>query len=98
MKNQSCWKDLNAQSSQKVIEELSDAFQSWFDLRHKSSEANPPGYRKHGDTRPRSTVTFKEDGFKHDPENNRVRLQQRVEPQRTLLRLPALRVPDSTRR
>jgi len=76
MKNQSCWKDLNAQSSQKVIEELSDAFQSWFDLRHKSSEANPPGYRKHGDTRPRSTVTFKEDGFKHDPENNRVRLSK----------------------
>ena len=32
MKNQSCWKDSNAQSSQKVIDELSDAFQSWFDL------------------------------------------------------------------
>jgi transposase len=76
MKNQSCWKDLNAQSSQKVIEELSDAFQSWFDLRQKGPEANPPGYRKHGDTRPKSTVTFKEDGFKHDPENNRVRLSK----------------------
>jgi putative transposase len=38
MKNQSCWKDLNAQSSQKVIEELSDAFQSWFDLRQKDPE------------------------------------------------------------
>ncbi|QSG13404.1 Transposable element [Halapricum desulfuricans] len=44
MKNQSCWKDLNAQSSQKVIEELSDAFQSWFDLRQKDPEANPPGF------------------------------------------------------
>jgi len=33
MKNQACWKDLNAQSGQKVIEELSDAFQSWFDVR-----------------------------------------------------------------
>ena len=76
MKNQSCWKDLNAQSSQKVIEELSDAFQSWVDLRHKDDEANPPGYRKHGDKRPRSTVTFKEDGFKHDPENNRVRFSK----------------------
>jgi len=73
MNDQSCWKDLNAQSSQKVIEELSDAFQSWLDLRHTDDEANPPGYRKHGDTRPRSTVTFKEDGSKHDPENNRVR-------------------------
>jgi len=67
MKNQSCWKDLNAQSSQKVIEELSDTFQSWFDLRQTDDEANPPGYRKHGDTRPKSTVTFKADGFKHDP-------------------------------
>ncbi len=76
MKNQVCWKDLNAQSSQKVIEELSDAFQSWFDLRHKYDKANPPGYRKHGDTRPRSTVTFKADGFKHDPKNNRVRLSK----------------------
>jgi len=46
MKNQSCWKDLNNPISQKVIEELSDAFQSWFDLRHKFDEANPPGYRK----------------------------------------------------
>jgi transposase, IS605 OrfB family, central region len=76
MKNQQCWKDLNAQSSQKVIEELSDAFQSWFDLRQKDTEANPPGYRKHGDTRPRSTVTFKTDGFNHDPENNRARLSK----------------------
>jgi IS605 OrfB family transposase len=76
MKNQPCWKDLNAQSSQKVIEELSDAFQSWFDLRQQDPAANPPGYRKHGDTRPRSTVTFKADGFKHDPENNRVRLSK----------------------
>jgi len=59
MKNQQCWKDLNAQSSQKVIEELSDAFQSWFDLRQKDDKANPPGYRKHGDTRPKRTVTFK---------------------------------------
>ena len=76
MKRRECWKDLNAQSSQKVIEELSDAFQSWFDLRQTDPEANPPGYRKHSDTRPRSTVTFKADGFKHDPENNRVRLSK----------------------
>ena len=57
MKNQAYWKDLNAQSSQKVVEELSDAFQSWFDLRHKSDESNPPGYREHGDERPRIAVT-----------------------------------------
>jgi len=40
MKNQSCWKELNAQSSQKVIEELSDAFQSWFDLRRIKEKAS----------------------------------------------------------
>ncbi len=76
MKNQECWKDLNAQSSQKVIEELSDAFQSWFDLRQTDSETNPPGYRKHGNERPRSTVTFKTDGFRLDTDNNRVRLSK----------------------
>jgi len=76
MKKQPCWKDLNAQSSQKVIEELSGAFQAWFELRQTDDKANPPGYRKHGDERPLSTVTFKEDGFKHDPENNRVRLSK----------------------
>ncbi len=76
MKNQSCGKDLNAQSSQKVIEELSDAFQSWFDLRYKDDTANAPGYRKHDDTRPKSTVTFQTDGFKHDPKNDRVRLSK----------------------
>ena len=76
MKTRHCWKDLNSQSSQAVIEELSGAFQSWFDVRQKDDRANPPGYRKHGESRPRSTVTFKEDGFKHDPENNRVRLSK----------------------
>ena len=76
MKTRQCWKDLNSQSSQKVIEELSDAFQSWFDVRQKDETANPPGYRKEYDTRPRSTVTFKEDGFKHDPAHNRVRLSK----------------------
>jgi len=94
MKNQACWKDLNAQSSQKVIEELSDAFQSWFDLRQKDDTANPPGYRKHGDERPRSTVTFKEDGFKHDPDNNRVRLSKGSNLKGVLVGFPAVRIPD----
>jgi putative transposase len=76
VKNQACGKDLNAQSSQNVIEELSDAFRSWLDLRHEYDEVNPSGYRKHGNTRPKGTVTFEEDDFKHDPENNRVRLSK----------------------
>ena len=70
MKTRHCWKDLNSQSTQAVIEELSNALQSWFNVRQKDNWANPPGYRKHGDSRPRSTITFKTDGFKHDPKNN----------------------------
>jgi len=77
MKNRSCWKDLNAQSSQKVIEELSDAFQSWFDLRHKFDRRIHPATANTATPDPRSTVTFK-DGFKHDPENNRVRLSRKA--------------------
>jgi IS605 OrfB family transposase len=76
LKTRHCWKDLNAFSSQAIIEELSDAFHSWFDVRHKDETANPPGYRKEYDSRPRSTITFKDNGFKHDPEHNRVRLSK----------------------
>ena len=76
MKTKDCWKNLNSQSSQKVIEELSDAFQSWFDVRHKDETANPPGYRKEYDARPRSTVTFKEDGFKVDTKHHQIRLSK----------------------
>ena len=53
MKTQPCWKDLNAQSSQKVIEELSDAFQSWFDLRTErpgGESAGLPQTRRHSTT------------------------------------------------
>ncbi|SEP24954.1 putative transposase [Halorientalis persicus] len=74
MKNQACWKDLNSQSSQAIVEELSGAFQSWFEK--NDPDANPPGYRKHGDERPRSTVTFKEDGFKLDTKHQQVRLSK----------------------
>ena len=47
MKTQDCWKDLNAQSSQAIVEELAGAFQSWFE--QDDPDANPPGYRKDGD-------------------------------------------------
>ncbi|WP_397541133.1 RNA-guided endonuclease InsQ/TnpB family protein [Salinarchaeum sp. IM2453] len=74
MKTQGYWKDLNAQSSQAIVEELSGAFQSWF--QQDDPDANPPGYRKHGDQRPRSTITFKEDGFKLDTKHQQVRLSK----------------------
>jgi len=66
--------DLHSQSSQKVLQELSDAFHSWYE--QDNPDHNPPGYRKHGDTHPRSTVTWKNNGFKLDTANNRVRLSK----------------------
>ena len=74
MKNQACWKDLHSQSSQATIEELAGAFQSWFD--QDDPDANPPGYRKDGDERLRSTVTFKEDSFKLDTIHQQVRVSK----------------------
>jgi IS605 OrfB family transposase len=77
LKNHERYADLNAQSSQAILEELAEAFDSWYTLRGNGDEnANPPGYRKHGDEHPRSTVTFKEDGFKHDPKHNQIRLSK----------------------
>ena len=77
LKNHERYADLNAQSSQAILEELAEAFDSWYAHRENGTEnANPPGYRKYGDDHPRSTVTFKEDGFKHDPDHNRVRLSK----------------------
>ena len=77
LKSNERYADLNAQSSQRVIQELAEAFKSWYDHRQNGDKnANPPAYRKHGDQHPRSTVAFKQDGFKHDPENGRVRLSK----------------------
>lgn len=40
--------DLHSQSSQNVLEELSEAFTSWYGQRQTGTDrANPPGYRKH---------------------------------------------------
>jgi len=77
LKRHERYADLNAQSSQRVIQALAEAFKSWYGHRRNGNQiANPPGYRKRGDQYPRSTVTFKEDGFTHDVENRRVRLSK----------------------
>jgi putative transposase len=47
---------------------------SWY--KQDDPDANPPGYRKHSDEHPRSTVTWKNQGFKLDTENNRIRLSK----------------------
>jgi len=74
LKDHAKYDDLHSQSSQKVLQELSDAFQSWY--KQDNPDHNPPGYRKRGDTHPRSTVTWKNNGFKLDTDNNRVRLSK----------------------
>jgi len=80
------YKGLHSQSSQKVLEELSEAFNSWYETRESDDRANPPGYRKKNyydnqgrrvhEEHPRSTVTWKQNGIKHDTKNNRVRLSK----------------------
>ena len=77
LKSHERYADLNAQSSQATLEELDEAFKGWYGHRNNGNQnANPPGYRKNGDKHPRSTVTFKEDGFKHDARNGYIRLSK----------------------
>ncbi|TKX74480.1 transposase [Halorubrum sp. GN11_10-6_MGM] len=77
LKTHERYDDLHSQSSQRVIQELAEAFNGWYGKRRNGdTKANPPGYRKHGDEHPRSTVTFKAAGFKLDTQYNRVRLSK----------------------
>ena len=77
LKSDERYADLHSQSSQRVIEELAEAFTGWYGHRQNGNqEANPPSYRKHGDQHPRSTVTFKQAGFTHDADYGRVRLSK----------------------
>jgi len=70
------YKDLYSHTSQRVLQELDEAFESWYGHRGNGNEtANPPGYRKNGDDHPRTTVTWKTKGFKFDP-NGYVRLSK----------------------
>ncbi|XGI84756.1 RNA-guided endonuclease InsQ/TnpB family protein (plasmid) [Halorutilales archaeon Cl-col2-1] len=73
LKDHERYKDLHSQSSQRVLEELSEAFNGWY---NSDDSNNPPGYRKRGDDHPRSTVTWKKRGIKHDDEYNRLRLSK----------------------
>lgn len=77
LKSHERYDDLHSQSSQRVLQELAEAFTGWYGKRRNGdTNANPPGYRKHGDEHPRSTVTFKNKGFKLDTQYNRVRLSK----------------------
>ncbi|MFW5983766.1 MAG: RNA-guided endonuclease InsQ/TnpB family protein, partial [Halobacteria archaeon] len=74
LKDHERYSDLHSQSSQRVLEELSEAFNGWYNSNNEND--NPPGYRKRGDDHPRSTVTWKKRGIKHDDEYNRLRLSK----------------------
>jgi len=86
LKGHTNYKGLHSQSSQRVLEELAEAFNSWYKKRKSDDRANPPGYRKKNyydnqgrrvhEEHPRSTVTWKQNGIKHDSKNNRVRLSK----------------------
>ncbi|GAA0472956.1 RNA-guided endonuclease TnpB family protein [Halococcus dombrowskii] len=77
LKDHERYADLHSQSSQRVLAELGEAFTAWYGHRSNgNTKANPPGYRKHNGEHPRSTVTFKQKGFRHDAANDRIRLSK----------------------
>ena len=77
LKSHERYDDLHSQSSQRVLQELAEAFNGWYGKRRNGdSKANPPKYRKHNDEHPRSTVTFKAAGFKLDTNYEGVRLSK----------------------
>ncbi|ERH09157.1 MAG: hypothetical protein J07HX64_00909 [halophilic archaeon J07HX64] len=83
LKTHAKYKELHSHSSQKVLEELSEAFSSWFGS--DGDRDNPPGYRKCNyydsdgnrvhEEHPRSTVTW-EKGIRHDTKHDRIRLSK----------------------
>jgi len=71
LKSHVCYDKLHSFNSQKVLEEVSDAYDGWFELRKTDNSHNPPGYRKNGDSWPLSTVTWKNNDdhtVKHHPD------------------------------
>ena len=84
LKTHDKYNGLHSQSSQRVLEELAEAFNSWYSS--DDDRDNPPGYRKENyydqqgrrvhEEHPRSTVTWKQNGIRHDTKNNRVRLSK----------------------
>jgi putative transposase len=84
LKGHDKYSGLHSQSSQRVLEELAEAFHSWYSS--EDERDNPPGYRKKNyydsqgrrvhEEHPRSTVTWKQNGFRHDAKHNHIRLSK----------------------
>ncbi len=73
LKDHERYSDLHSQSSQRVLEELAEAFTGWY---NSDDGNNPPGYRKRGTRHPRSTVTWKKRAIKHDDKYGQLRLSK----------------------
>lgn len=82
LKGSDVYQGLHSQSAQRILEELAEAFRAWYGHRRNgNTNHNPPGYRKNYHTdnttsHPRSTITWKSNGFRHDRKNNRIRLSK----------------------
>ena len=96
LKTHNSYKGLHSQSSQRVLAELAEAFNSWDETRKSDSRANPPGYRKKkllrptGSPRPRRTPT------QHgDVEAERHQTRHQEQPCSTLKRRESQTTPKS---
>ena len=77
LKGHERYTDLHSQSSQRILEEVAEAFNGWFKMRLNGDDrARPPGYREHWKSHPRSTVSFKTADFRHDAQFARVCLSK----------------------
>lgn len=74
LKEHKIYRELHSQTAQNVIEELWNAFKSWFKKRENDIKAKPPGYRKRNDRYPKVSVTFKKSAVHHDKKNKRLKL------------------------
>ena len=59
LKGHNKYKGLHSQSSQRVLEELAEAFNSWYGKRKSDDRANPPGYRKKTTTTTKAVASTK---------------------------------------
>lgn len=78
LKDHEKYRELHSQTAQNVIEELWNAFESWFKKRKNDESANPPDYRKRNGKYPKVSVTFKRSAIRHDTKNGRLKLSNGV--------------------
>ena len=89
------YRRLHSQSSQAILEELRQSYQSWFALRKKGDrKSNPPGFRRKADL---STVTFKQRAVTWNERTSTVRLSIPKDIYGKQFLFLKLRLPNGTR-